>query len=127
MMQSCATKTMKPNNLPDEIRDYLSACGLKQRTIDRSQLETRLYHDLGIYGDIAEGYMEILTDLYQVDLSNFVFDSYFPPEFPQRAGLSGFFIIYIPFVGAWMRRKIVYLPLTLAMIGCAIQAKKWVS
>jgi len=116
----------KSGELPEIVRKYLKSCGLRNNRINRCTLETRLYHDLDIYGDEAEGYMDALVNLYHVDLTDFVFEKYFPPEFIGRNVLERTLIHAVPFVGHYLRRKLSLCPVTLAMIERSIKEKSWV-
>lgn len=113
--------------LPGELEAYLSKCGLSKTAISECRLDTRLYHDLGIYGDIAEAYMEVLSDSFGVDLSAFNFDIYFPPEFPGKSSLTIFLVSHVPF-GRWLYRKLSapeYSPLTLKILLDALRAGRF--
>lgn len=79
------------SNLTDNIREYLRVVGVSEKRIARLNLETRLYHDLGFYGDVAEGYMEVLMDHFHVDLRGFDFYKYFPPEITGKICWNKFF------------------------------------
>ncbi|MBB3121772.1 DUF1493 family protein [Pseudoduganella violacea] len=107
--------------------NFLKLCGLRQSRIDNCDLNTRLYHDLGIYGEVAEGCMEVLVNAYQVDMTNFDFKTYFPLEFPGKTGVSRFLLWQIPFARRIVERKADYSPLTLGMIEAIIHSKQWPS
>ncbi len=63
-----------PSELSIELRDYLKRCGLSEAKIAQCSGGTRMYHDLGLYGDIAEACIGVLADHYDVDLSGFEFE-----------------------------------------------------
>jgi len=42
--------------------------------------ETRIYHDLNVYGDDAEEFLVAYAEMFNVNLSCFVFSDYFPDE-----------------------------------------------
>ncbi|MGZ3974333.1 MAG: DUF1493 family protein [Flavisolibacter sp.] len=108
------------------MKQYLRDCGEYDKKIATCHLGTRLYHDLGIYGEVAEDYLEVLANQYHVDLSNFVFERYFPPEFPGKSKISRFLIWFFPYIRNFFGSKEEqYLPITLRMIGQAIIEKKW--
>lgn len=113
------------NNLSTELREYLKRCGLSERKIAQSNIRTRMYHDLGIYGDIAEADMELLADHYRVDLSGFEFDKFFPPEFAGKSPLARVLYSIVPFSDYLTKATGDYLPLTLEMIERAILTKRW--
>lgn len=103
----------------------MTHCGLKECKIASCHMDTRLYHDLAIYGDEAADFLEVLAKQYQVDLSDFEFAKYFPEEFPGETFVKQIFLYYLPF-GRWLAyRKATWRPLTLAMVDAAINAKKW--
>lgn len=113
------------NELSIELRDYLKRCGLSRRVTATCSNVTRLYHDLGIYGDIAENCMEVLADEYGVDLSEFEFSRYFPSEFVGKNALTRALLWIVPFAGHAARARGKYLPLTLEMLDEALQKKSW--
>jgi hypothetical protein len=84
-----------------------------------------MYHDLGLYGDIAEAYMEELTVHYHVDLSGFEFDKFFPPEFAGKNALLSALSSILPFAGYVARQRGEYSPLTLTMMESVMRAKRW--
>ncbi len=119
------SRAINATALPDELKAYLAKCGLSKRTIKKCTMGTRLYHDLCIYGDIAEAFMETLNVLYKVDLSNFAFYKYFPGEFQGNSWFTRFIINCTPW-GKWICQKDrTYTPITVAMIADAIALKKW--
>lgn len=42
------------SELSIDLREYLERCGLSESKIRQCSGSTRMYHDLGLYGDIAE-------------------------------------------------------------------------
>ena len=111
--------------ISDDLRDYLRQCGASMQTVERCTNETRIYHDLGVYGDIADGYMSVLADQYHVDLSGFRFEEHFPPEFPGGNAYTRTLLWLMPFLGRARRQREVYRPITLAMVERAIRSKRW--
>ncbi len=104
---------------------YLNELGYSEQRLATMNKSTRLYHDLGLYGDNAIDDMSFLQTKFGVDLSEFDFDSYFPPEFEGRNGIEAFLLSLIPFSGLMMRRRRTYLPITLEMIDQSIRAGRW--
>jgi len=100
------------NPIQEPLKTFLYENGI---TSNNLSLSTRLYHDLGIYGDTAFWLFEDIESR-GVDLKNFVFDKYFPPEVYGNSIFSRFFYATIPFANAVKRKKCSYQPLTLAMI-----------
>lgn len=113
---------LQPDNA---VFPYLRALGYSEPRIAAMNASTRLYHDLGIFGDDAIEYMQLLHQRFGVDLSRFDVDRYFPPEFEGRNKLEAFFLTLIPFSGFLLRRRRSYPPLMLAMIDRSIRAKRW--
>ncbi|WP_175015405.1 DUF1493 family protein [Burkholderia lata] len=113
------------NVLSSELCEYLRKCGFSKKRIDKLTYDTRLYHDLGVYGDLAEGCLEILCDQYHVDLSKFEFDKYFPREFVGENAFVRTLLWAVPFLGSGARRHGDYSVLTLGMVENAIRAKCW--
>jgi hypothetical protein len=112
-------------NLPEPVSEWLKICSISTLIAKKCSMETRLYHDLGFYGDIAESYMEVLIEHFEVDMSDFQFERYFPSEFPNSSKISNFLITYIPFFRYLFERRSTYLPLPLSKIYQAISDKKW--
>jgi Protein of unknown function (DUF1493) len=108
-----------------QVRDYLRRCGLSRRRLAQCTGNTRMYHDLGLYGDIAESYMEELASHYKVDLDGFEFDRYFPPEFVGGNALVRTLLSVVPFAGRAARQRRQYPPLTLEMIDRVMRTKRW--
>jgi Protein of unknown function (DUF1493) len=110
----------------DIVFRYLRELGHSEQHIARMSKDTRLFHDLRIYGDSALEDLEILQERFGVDLSEFEFGKYFPPQFEGSNKLEAFILTSIPFASMIVRRRRTYLPLTLEMINRAIRAKRWV-
>src|SRR5262245_9354472 len=80
--------------------------------------ETRLLHDLGVYGDDVDELLQALSERFGVDFSEFRFDRYFYGE-PHLLDWSGLF---------WTFRgpaKSPKAPLTLSMLMAAIDRGRW--
>lgn len=115
------------SQLSIELRAYLKHCGLPEKRIAQCCGGTRTYHDLGLYGDIAEAYIEVLAEHHRVDLSGFKFEKFFPPEFAGNSMLTRAVLWIAPFASRAARQRGEYLPLTLEMIDNVIRAKRWVA
>ena len=111
--------------LSPELVDYLRRCGFSSREIAKWDLHMRVYHDLGWYGDIAEGCMDELVDHDHVDMSGFEFDRFFPPEFLADDFASVLWYGFVPFAAERERNRRVYEPLTLKMIESAFRTGRW--
>ena len=113
------------SELSIELREYLKRCGLSERKIAQCSNSTRMYHDLDLYGDIAEAYMEVLAEDYHVDLSGFEFERFFPPEFAGKNAFTRVLLSIMPFAGSVVRKYGEWLPLPLERIDQAIRSKRW--
>ncbi|PRG39075.1 hypothetical protein C6T68_09900 [Burkholderia multivorans] len=113
------------NDLSPELREYLKQCGFSKRVITKCTLDTRLYHDLEVYGDVAEGCITVLCEQYHVDISGFEFDKYFPPEFVGENPFIRTLLWAVPFLGWTVRRRGKYSALTMRMIDNAIRTGRW--
>ena len=111
------------NELSADVRKYLMLCGVPKRCIDKLNNKTRLYHDLSIYGDIAESYIEVLIESYGVEFIDFDFDKFFPREYPGNNIVSRVFFWFVPGLFKVVDNKI-YRELNLKMIEMAIRTKK---
>lgn len=114
------------NTISQETKAYLSMCGISAKSITKLTRQTRLWHDLGMFGDIAEGNLECLHDHFGVDLSEFDFEKYFPVEFIGNSLATSILIRLVPFLDGYLRRRAELAPLTLGMIEDAIISKKLV-
>ncbi|MEQ8315108.1 MAG: DUF1493 family protein [Gammaproteobacteria bacterium] len=102
---------------------FLEQFGLED-FLREGDLSVRLYHDCDVWGEEAEGCILNLRDKYGVDISNFQFDQYFPPEL-VKAPFSGIKIIYnSPFLRKYLTPRKEHKPLTFAEINLAIRTKK---
>jgi hypothetical protein len=108
-----------------QVYQYLRNCGLSEKRIANCRADTRLYHDLRVYGDIAEACLEMLRDEYQVDFRGFKFEEYFPPEFMGNNVFTSLFYSMVPFASYYARKRREYSPFTLNMIESLMQSKRW--
>jgi len=96
--------------------------------LSKCKAATRLYHDLALYGEDAEYFMEDLTDVFSIDFSNFEFEKYFPYEYsPEEDGYLSLFFNFTP-RDKWAFRnngRSKYLPISLKMIDMLIKTKEW--
>jgi hypothetical protein len=113
------------SQLSIELREYLKRCGLSESKIAQCNGSTCMHHDLGLYGDIAEAYIGVLTDQYCVDLSGFEFEKFFPPEFEGKNMLTRALLWIVPFAGKAASQRSGRLPLTLDMIDRVMRSKSW--
>jgi hypothetical protein len=112
-------------NLPPVLLEWLKECGTSIHTIRTCRLETKLFHDLGLYGEIAEAYLETLVSVYGVDMQDFRFEKYFPAEFAGDTALTKFLITYLPFGRRIFIDPLKYTPITLGEIYHSIECGKW--
>lgn len=110
--------------LSAEFLNYLALCGLSKKKIAQCTPDTRMYHDLDLYGEMAEDFLYVLIDDYQVDMSGLDFDRFFPPEFLSCGFPSLGYPAILPFPMI-ARKRASYQPLTLAMLDKVMQTKRW--
>ena len=97
---------------------YLVALEFSEQEIAQMSLDTRFFHDLGFYGDTANDLIRILERTFGVDLSQFRFDRYFPPEFEGKTKFEAFIRnMATPIESRLIRDRDLYAPLTLGMIN----------
>lgn len=114
---------MTDQRLPPEVVALLQNSGVSLREIQAATLETRVHHDLGLYGDTAWWFVEELENL--IDMSKFDFDLYFPPEFLGKGLISGFVMSFVPFAH-WLHRKNKhYKPLSLKRVAKCMKQGFW--
>jgi RHS repeat-associated protein len=61
--------------------EYLLRAGYSQDQISRFAENTRLFQDMGLWGDNADDDLKVLGHEFGVDMSSFRFKKYFPTEF----------------------------------------------
>jgi hypothetical protein len=113
------------NGLSPVVSEYLSACGLPQKTVAHCTRSTRLFHDLNIYGEVAETCIDTLTSKYGVDLKDFVFEKYFPEEFSSGSAFKSFLVWIIPLAKQYMHNHSKYEEINIEMIERALHTKRW--
>jgi len=114
---------MSKQQLPDSLVALLKNSGLSDQALRRSSLDTRVYHDLGFYGDPAWWFVEELGKL--IDMSKFNFDHYFPPECYGESFVAGIAYGMVPFANWLRRRNGRYAPLSMRMIARCIENGSW--
>lgn len=110
-------------NLSKELVQYLRLCGYSDNQIAGYTYYTQLYHEMGVYGDMAYDHIIILEESFGVDLSSFVFEDYFPDEFPGRNRVQKCFFWFFSWLIPKAAIRKQYKPITLQMIGQAIMKK----
>lgn len=103
------------------VKSFLLSCGYREEKISKYSGETRLLHDMGVYGDDAKEDCEILQRRFGVDLSTFPLFKYFPSEF----GFDSTIIVLLGWTRLGDSIKNKYPPVTLDMLEQTMQAKKW--
>jgi len=109
--------------MDSSFESYLQETGLIKQVKSADNLNLRLYHDLNVYGDIAESCIEHLRDKYGVDIDGFIFEDYFPSEFVGESFLESCMYSILPFLRKKHDSKIELKPLTLLNIEQAMQEK----
>jgi hypothetical protein len=112
-------------DLSKELVEYLREAGVTETEIFSSNLDARLYHDLGVYGDEAIYGLEYLSKQLNVDLSGFEFDKYFPAEFAGKTKFEIYFYCLFPWLRVFTQNDSGFKPITLAMMERIIQCKTW--
>lgn len=110
------------NPLGPRTTQYLKRCGYSDAQIARFNGETRLFHDVGLFGDSAADELDILAKEYDVDFSKFHFQKYFPVEF----GWDPFVLTFLRTTSLAGRIRNRYPPVTFDMIEEVIAQKKWI-
>jgi hypothetical protein len=95
----------------DKVFSYLRKLGYSEQRIAGMNINTRLFHDLGAYGDNSLEDIQLLEEEFSVDLTGFEFAKYFPPEFEGRNRFEAFLISCIPFAMRVIRNRRSYAPL----------------
>lgn len=110
-----------PAEVPVEVIAHLERCGYSREKISTFSGGTRLFHDVGLFGDNAYDELILLRNEFGVDFSKFEFRKYFPGNFGWDA-----LILRMFWQSKWagqVRQK--YKPITLSMLGDVIREKKW--
>lgn len=100
---------------------YLKETGLHKYYKGDESSSLRFYHDLNIYGEDAEMYLLLLRDKYKVDVSKFIFEDYFPAEFPGNFFIVDSLINAIPFLRTWYFRNMPFKSFTFDTIKRALK------
>jgi len=114
---------MNEQMIPSSVESLLYASGLSEKSIRSCCPTTRVYHDLGLYGDTAWWFAEELAK--RIDMSEFCFEDYFPPEFGGKNPLLRLLLGMLPFANWVYRRRRTYKPLTLETISESLDAGRW--
>lgn len=109
--------------LTDNVAQLLKNAGLSDQVIQQATFDTLLFHDLGLYGDTAWCFVEELEKT--IDMSEFRFDQFFPPEFHGESFAARIVNSLIPFANWLYRKKKSYTPLSLRMIAKCIEKGSW--
>ncbi len=115
---------MNNQEIPDTLAAFLSDFGLSKGEIKKSNMDTRLYHDLGIYGDTAWWFVEELAK--KVDMSHFYYERYFPPEFSGEGFLQRAFFSMVPFASFIRRRRESFTSITIRMVAESLEKGEWI-
>lgn len=102
-------------------RQFLKRCGYRDAEIDKYNVNTRVYQDMGLYGDDAIDLFDALAEIYHVDMSGFSFEKYFPPEFYHSLSPIKFLRWFL--LGQAENKK--YPEISLNMIEHTLSVKRW--
>lgn len=121
------------------ILEFLRVARFSDKEIATFTYDTRLFHDLNLFGDTAEDIFEILHEVFNVELTSFIFDEYFPVEFSEdvacidNLGIFLFFRLDLILKNVFKKltRKVdeihdKYKPITLHMVEESIKKGRWV-
>jgi len=107
------------NTFSHELKTFISKLGFSNNEVSHFTHETRFFHDLGFRGDTAIECMQMLNEM-GVDMSNFIFEDYFPAEFHKK-----FILNLLPIPDKYITNKERFKPLTLAMLEDFLEKKTW--
>lgn len=124
MQSSIQPLGVSETEIPGWFVEILRNAGISNKAIERSTLQSRLYHDIGLFGDTAWWFVEELAK--EVDMSQFCFERYFPPEFYGESFAARLFFWLVPFASLIRRRRESYEPVTLGMILRSLEEGKWI-
>lgn len=80
---------------------------------------------MGIYGEIAEDYLEVLSAKFGVDLNGFQFEDYFPLEWPQGHSWAESLLLKVfPGIERLYRKPAIYKPLSLGDLNSALEHRR---
>ena len=96
--------------LEGDLTDWIIRMVAEQSGIPRAQIsqDSRLYHDLKIWGDDAGELLTEFRDVFQVDFTGFAFEDYFPPE------------------ASWSKWPREFQPLTVRELVESARARRWI-
>jgi hypothetical protein len=114
------------DDLSPDLRHHLLSLGMSDKKIAQCNRDTRLWQDLRIYGEIADDFLADLLKEYQIDMSEFNPEKYYPNEVEGKNIFMVNLIFFIPFLNDYLRSRRVFAPLTLGMIDDAINSKRLV-
>lgn len=121
MTSSRAGPEMTSGSISEDVVRHLVRCGYSREKISTFNGETRLFQDIGLFGDNAFDELILLEKEFGVDFSGFEFSKYFPGNFGWDA-----LILRTFWNSTWANRvKQNYKPITLNMLGEVIRQKKW--
>lgn len=103
----------------------LREIGISEKSIRNARPETQLVDDLGVYGDEAIDFVDVLSKKFDVDVSELDIDRYFPLEFPGQTLFHRIVFAFVPFIRSIYYRRTRFEPISLEMIERAISSKKW--
>jgi hypothetical protein len=112
-----------PAPLSQALIHHLQRCGYKSVDLENWSGETRLFQDIGLYGDNAADDLELLRREFAIDFEGFPFSKYFPNDFSFSWQT---FVLNFFWRSRWAEEvRGRYPPLTLEMLDVAIREKKW--
>jgi len=116
---------MSKDELSESFKYFIeNNVGISRKQVWKITPHTRLYHDLDVYGDIASWFVDAMV-AEGVDMRQFEFNKYFPPEHYGVNFFSRFVYWGIPFLKYFKRKRETYSPLSMETIQNALQSKRW--
>jgi hypothetical protein len=116
----------RSSDLSLELRTFLVRQGISRRRIATYHRNTRLWHDMGEYGEVAEDILNDFCEEFSVDYSAFEFNKYFPNDNVSDSLVLSVLASLVPFLQNFIRTRREYSPFTLGMLDDSIKSKRLV-
>jgi len=102
---------------------HLETCGYSAQKIAKLSGDTRLFHDMNLFGDNIADEFQLMQKEFGVDFNTFHFSKYFPSEVGYD--WEHFVLLFLRGTRWAKKAKDKYPPITLDMIEQTISQKKW--
>ncbi|GHU12339.1 hypothetical protein FACS1894185_6680 [Betaproteobacteria bacterium] len=119
---------LKSSPLDEVLTACLKEWGYPFTEISLLTNETRLLHDLDMWGDDILEFFEMLQEEFGVDFSSFQMEKYFPLEFSKEGNVLVDRALCFAFFWKKAVERVLnkYPEVTLGMISDIIKEKKWI-